>query len=323
MPALRRCSASMNADDGWPPPARRDRRDHRPDLGAVEPVEAHLLDRVAALEAQHELAAGLAPGQVVGAVRGDDHEVRPRLLGDAVDEVGAGRVDPVEVLDDEHGRAAGDGGGDEVEHRGRRGRRRPAPGSTSAATASSGRPIEPGWAMTPTVVTRRGQRLDQLAHEARLADARPRRTRARRRAGRRSSPRRRRRCRRGGRTDGPGPTITGLIPTRPLSTALDARGARRRSTRSGRRGRSVGSRPRAGREPGGRPVRRHAGRDRWGRAPPGEVGGGRAGGWRRRRGTRRGAGGEAAETSPGGGAGERGDARCGAARRRGAGRSAG
>ena len=48
---------------------------------------------------------------------------------------------------------------------------------------------------------------------------RPHRRRGRRRAGRPSSPRRRRRCRPGGRTRAARPTITGLIPTRPLSTA--------------------------------------------------------------------------------------------------------
>ena len=57
-PAVRRCSASTNADDG----ARRvggDRRHHRADLGPVEPFEPDLLDRVAALQPQHQLATGL------------------------------------------------------------------------------------------------------------------------------------------------------------------------------------------------------------------------------------------------------------------------
>ena len=121
---------------------RGDRRDHRADLGPVEPLEAHLLDGVAALQAQHQLAAGLAAREVVGPVGGDDHEVRPRLLGDAVDEVGAGRVDPVEVLDDEHRRTAPRRRGDGVEHgvgqlvagqaRDRRARRRRRAGGSSS-----------------------------------------------------------------------------------------------------------------------------------------------------------------------------------------------
>ena len=266
------------------PPAGGDRRDHRPDLGAVEAVEAHLLDGVAALEAQHELAAGLAAGQVVGPVRGDDHEVRPRLLGDAVDQVGAGGVDPVEVLDDEHGRA-------------RRRRRRPRASNTAAARSSpvsagvderrrrrpAGRPSSPAGRSTPIVVTRAGsdstssrtrrvlpmpglardegdgRLVDVITSAASTIPASRANGRAR-------------------------PTMTGLIPTRPLSTASTLEGISSRGVwdRAIDRSRSAVGSPSApdrcgGREPGGRTVRRHAGRDRWGRAPPGEVGGAR--GW--------------------------------------------
>ena len=94
---------------------RRDRGDHRAHLGTVEPVEPNLLDRVAALEPQDELAARLPSRELVGPIRGDDEQARPRLLGDAVDEVGAGRVDPVEVLDHEQRRALGGGRRDQVE----------------------------------------------------------------------------------------------------------------------------------------------------------------------------------------------------------------
>jgi hypothetical protein len=126
---------------------------------------------VASLEAQHELAAGLPSGQVVGPIRGDDHQVRPRLLGDAIDQVGARRVDPVEVLDDEHGRTVGDGGGDEVEHgRGEvvAGERRvDQPGDGVEGTSHRARLGDGADRREP-----RRQRLDELPHEARLADAR-------------------------------------------------------------------------------------------------------------------------------------------------------
>ena len=279
----------MNADDGCDPLAVGDRRDHRPDLGAVEPVEAHLLDRVAALEAQHELPAGLPTGQVVGPVRGDDHEVRPRLLGDAIDQVGAGRVDPVEVLDDEDGRALGDGLGHEVAHRGgevvagERGVDEPGDGVQRAShRARLGDDADRRDASR--------QRVDELAHEAGLADAGlARDERHGRLLGRHHL----------GGVDDPGEAGERSGPTdhdraHPDAAAehgLDARGHQQprrvwdpppdRSVRS--LGDSLGShRPSApdrcgGREPGGRTVRRHAGRDRWWRAPPGEVGGGR--GW--------------------------------------------
>ena len=49
-----------------------------------------------ALEAQHELTARLAAGQVVRAVRGDHDEVGPRLLGEAVEYA----ADPYDALQD-------------------------------------------------------------------------------------------------------------------------------------------------------------------------------------------------------------------------------
>ena len=143
------------------------------------------------------------------------------------------------------------------------------PVPTSVATASSGRPIEPGWAVT---VTRRhaGPAGTRPARATRRVLPMPASPDTRATVGwspvitsaastmpaRRANGRAR-------------PTITGLIPTRPLTaldplTTLDARSP------------SVDSRPQCGRESGGRPVRRHAGRDRRGRAPPGEVGGGRS-----------------------------------------------
>ena len=94
---------------------RGDRRHHRAHLGTVEPLEPDLFDRVAALESQDELAARLPSRELVGPVRGDDDQARPRLLGDAVDEVGAGGVDPVEVLDHEQRWALGRRRRDQVE----------------------------------------------------------------------------------------------------------------------------------------------------------------------------------------------------------------
>ncbi len=91
-----------------------DGADHRADVRATEALQTDLLHGMPALQPQHQLAARLPAREVVGAVRRDDHEVRPRLLGDAVDQVGAGGVDPVEILDDEHSgtatRGVGDGG---------------------------------------------------------------------------------------------------------------------------------------------------------------------------------------------------------------------
>ena len=43
-------------------------------------------------------------------------------------------------------------------------------GSTKPVTASSGRPIDPGWAVTAIVWTWERQRLDELADQSRLAD---------------------------------------------------------------------------------------------------------------------------------------------------------
>ena len=94
---------------------RRDRGDHRANLGTIEPVEPDLLDRMAALEAQHELAARLPSRELVGPIRGDDEQARPRLLGKAVDEVGAGRVDPVQIFDHEQCRPTGGGRRDQFE----------------------------------------------------------------------------------------------------------------------------------------------------------------------------------------------------------------
>ena len=95
-----------------------------------------------------------------------------------------------------------------------------APGPTSAATASSGRPIEPGWAVTPTVVTRDGRdstssRTSRVLPMPASPETRatvawsPVTTSA---ASTMPASRANGRAR---------PTITGLIPTRPLSTELN------------------------------------------------------------------------------------------------------
>ena len=77
-PPLRRYTASTAADDTCRP---TDRRHQRADLVAVEPVEAELLDLVAALEAEDEIAARRATAEVGRAVGGEDDEVRPAAGG--------------------------------------------------------------------------------------------------------------------------------------------------------------------------------------------------------------------------------------------------
>ena len=179
---------------------------------------------------------------------------------------------------DEHGRAA-------PRRRRRRGRRRRRPRSSPVTGRArparrrrrAGVPIEPGWAVAPSVDGARRQRLDELTHEARLADARPRpdtsatagwspviTSAASTMPARRANGRAR-------------PTMTGLIPTRPLSTVVDARGAPATATPGAvrrRGGPSAPGRVRRG-SPAAEPVRRHAGRDRLVACSSGEVGGAR------------------------------------------------
>ena len=196
-----------------------DRGDERGDLGAIEAVEADLLDGVPPLEPQHQLATGLAPGELGRTVRADHDELGPALLGDAVDRVGAGRVDPVEVLDHEHRRAALERRRDGLERARLRVpgiARDPSPAAISPATASPGRPIEPGLGGGDQRRRRRPAGSRQLADEPGLADPGlagdegDRRLVARHHLGRLEMPARW--------AKGPArPTITGLIPARPVS----------------------------------------------------------------------------------------------------------
>ena len=166
---------------------------------ATQALQPDLLDGVPAFQPQHELATRLSAREVVGTVRRDDHEVRPRLLGDAVDQVGTGGVDPVEILDDEHGRTATRGVGDGVSTRRRPGRHRSRRRRPSATTASSGRPIDPGCADVPSVATPGGSDASSSPHEPGLADARFARDERHGRLIARSSPGPLRRGRRGAR----------------------------------------------------------------------------------------------------------------------------
>ena len=124
---------------------------------------------MASFEAQHELTPGLAAAEVVGPVGGDDHEVGPRLLSDPIDEVGAGVVDPVQVLDDEHCGAGRHRRRHQVEHSGRQ------VVACHAGVDEAGHRIQ-----RPALRTRlcgdgdrgdrRRQRRHELAHDAGLAD---------------------------------------------------------------------------------------------------------------------------------------------------------
>ena len=103
------------------PRARRaagDRSDERGDLVPVEPIEVDLVDVPAPLEADEHLAAREPRREVVGTVRRDQRERRQRHAGDLFEHGDAVGVGPVQVLEEEQGRAAGDprqdlvGGGD-------------------------------------------------------------------------------------------------------------------------------------------------------------------------------------------------------------------
>ena len=106
-----------------------------PDVVAVQAVQADLLDRVPALQAEQQVAAGEATAEVVRPVGADQQEARAGQLGQAVDDRRALGVGPVQVLEDDDGRlvadALGEAGHDRVRvgEAGRRARRGPAAAS--------------------------------------------------------------------------------------------------------------------------------------------------------------------------------------------------
>ena len=95
--------------------------DQRADVLVVETVETDLLDGVGLLETPDQLAAGRPAAQRTRAVGGDEHERGPWLTGERIDDTRTGIVEPVDVLEDEHGGLPGqtrrESSHEEIRHR--------------------------------------------------------------------------------------------------------------------------------------------------------------------------------------------------------------
>ena len=124
----------------------------------------------------HQLAARRPASQRTCAVGGDEHERRPRLTGERVDDTRTGIVEPVDVLDDEHrglpGETRRERSDEQLGHSSPSGADdgSSSPGS-SRAKASYGRFTDPGSARTTTTSTSVVEGPHELLDQSGLPDS--------------------------------------------------------------------------------------------------------------------------------------------------------